>query len=100
MDVVSFFFINCVYTKNLKKMNEKELLKIMLYLNKKGLISNEKFNWLKNNNTVILELLIFSIGYFEKVQSKNQNFNFYVWKQVDTSKMYCYFLKNSFNNLN
>lgn len=99
MDVVSFFFINCVYTKNLKKMNEKELLKIMLYLNKKGLISNEKFNWLKNNNTVILELLIFSIGYFEKVLSKNQNFNFYDWKQVDTSKMCCYFLKNSFNNL-
>ena len=28
-------------------MNEKKLLKIMLYLNKKGIISNEKFNWLK-----------------------------------------------------
>ena len=81
-------------------MNEKELLKIMLYLNKKGVISNEKFNWLKNNNTLILELLIFSMGYYEKVLSKNQNFNFNDWKQVDTYKMCCYFLKNSFKNLN
>ncbi|PQL89834.1 hypothetical protein [Apibacter sp. wkB309] len=81
-------------------MNEKELLKIMLYLNKKGTISNEKFNWLKNNNTVILELLIFSMGYYEKVLSKNQNFNFHDWKLLDTSKMCCYFLKNSFKNLN
>lgn len=81
-------------------MNEKELLKIMLYLNKKGVISNEKFNWLKNNNTVILELLIFSMGYYEKVLSKNQNFNFHDWKQVDTYKMCCNFLKNSFKNLN
>ena len=81
-------------------MNENELYKIILYLNKKGTISNEKFNWLKNNNTVILELLIFSIGYYEKVLSKNQNSNFYDWKQVDTSKMSSYFLKNSFNNLN
>ena len=81
-------------------MNEKELLKIMLYLNKKGVISNEKFNWLKNNNTVILELLIFSMGYYEKVLSKNQNSNFHDWKQVDTYKMCCNFLKNSFKNLN
>lgn len=81
-------------------MNEKELLKIMLYLNKKGVISNEKFNWLKNNNTVILELLIFSMGYYEKVLSKNQNSNFHDWKQIDTYKMCCNFLKNSFKNLN
>ena len=81
-------------------MNENELYKIILYLNKKGTISNEKFNWLKKNNTVILELLIFSMGYYEKVLSKNQNSNFHDWKQVDTSKMSSYFLKNSFNNLN
>lgn len=81
-------------------MNENELYKIILYLNKKGTISNEKFNWLKNNNTVILELLIFSMGYYEKVLSKNQNSNIHDWKQVDTSKMSSYFLKNSFNNLN
>ena len=79
-------------------MNENELYKIILYLNKKGTISNEKFNWLKKNNTVILELLIFSIGYYEKVLSKNQNSNFYDWKQVDTYKMCCNSLKNSFNN--
>ena len=81
-------------------MNENELYKIILYLNKKGTISNEKFNWLKNNNTIILELLIFSMGYYEKVLSKNQNSNFHDWKQVDTYKMSSYFLKNSFNNLN
>ena len=81
-------------------MNENELLKIILYLNKKGTISNEKFNWLKNNNTIILELLIFSMGYYEKVLSKNQNFNFNDWKQVDTYKMCCNYLKNSFKNLN
>lgn len=53
-------------------MDENTLIRIITYLNKKGTISEKKFNWLYKNKDIILELLQIYFDYLKNFAYDNE----------------------------